>query len=66
MSRVEEIEGQIQRLTAEELANLREWFAQFDAENWDRQLDVDARAGKLDRLAEAALRDHAAGRTTDL
>ena len=66
MSRVEQIEGQIQQLTAEELASLREWFAEFDAESWDRQMDADARSGKLDRLAEAALRDHAGGRSTKL
>ena len=66
MSRVEQIEGQIQQLTAEELTSLREWFAAFDAASWDRQLEVDAREGKLDRLAEAALRDHAAGRSTEL
>lgn len=66
MSRVEQIEGQIQQLTAEELAALREWFATFDAETWDRQMEADARDGKLDRLAEAALLDHAAGRSTEL
>lgn len=66
MSRVEQIEGQIQQLTAEELTALREWFATFDAEIWDRQMEADARDGKLDRLAEAALLDHAAGRSTEL
>lgn len=60
MSRVEQIEGQIQQLSAEELAALREWFAAFDAESWERQIDADAREGRVDRLAEAALRDHAA------
>ena len=66
MSRVEQIEGQIQQLTAEELASLRDWFASFDAESWDRQMEADAREGKLDRLAEAALQDHAAGRFLEL
>jgi hypothetical protein len=66
MSRVEQIEGQIQQLTAEELAALRDWFAAFDAEAWDRQTEADALDGKLDRLAKAALRDHAAGRSTEL
>lgn len=66
MSRVEQIEGQIQRLTAEELAALRDWFAAFDAEAWDRQMAADARDGKLDRLVEAAICDHAAGQSSEL
>jgi hypothetical protein len=61
MSRVENIEGQIQELSSEELAALREWFANYDAEVWDRQFEADVNAGKLDALAERALRDHLAG-----
>ncbi len=37
---------------------LRDWFATFDAESWDRQMEADAREGKLERLSEGALRDH--------
>jgi hypothetical protein len=59
MSRVEQIEGQIKDLTSEELQSLRAWFAEYDAQIWDRQFDADVRAGKLDRLAEDALREHA-------
>ena len=44
----------------------REWFAKFDSDVWDRQFEADVQAGKLDRLAERALGDHAAGRTTKL
>ena len=61
MSRVEKIEGQIRELSSEELATLREWFMEFDARIWDQQFEADVRAGKLDRLAERALHDHAAG-----
>jgi hypothetical protein len=61
MSRLEEIESQIQELSATELASLREWLAVFDASAWDRQFEDDVEAGKLDSLAEQALRDHAAG-----
>jgi len=66
MGKVESIESQIQELTPEELATLREWFAKHDAEAWDSQLEADAKAGKLDALAERALRDHLAGRSTKL
>jgi len=66
MSRVEHIESQVKELSDQELAAFREWFAQFDAEAWDGQFEADVRSGKLDELAERALRDHNAGRSTDL
>jgi hypothetical protein len=66
MSRVEQIESQIKDLTSKELQSLRAWFAEYDAQIWDRQFEADVRAGKLDRLAEDALREHEAGRSTRL
>jgi hypothetical protein len=48
------------------LKAFREWFAHYDAEVWDRQLESDAKRGKLAPLAERALRDHDAHRTTEL
>ena len=66
MSKVEAIEQQIKALSAEELAQLRAWFLEFDWALWDRQLERDVATGKLDALAEKALRGHATGRTTPL
>ncbi|MSO85284.1 MAG: hypothetical protein EXR02_09345 [Rhodospirillales bacterium] len=66
MTKVEAIEHQIRRLSPEEFSAFREWFAAFDAEAWDRQLESDVRAGKLDALAEKALQAHASGATTKL
>jgi hypothetical protein len=66
MSKVENLEKQIQQLSPEELAEFRRWYADFDADLWDRQFESDAKAGKLDALAEKALRAHAAGQSTKL
>ena len=66
MGKIENLEKQIQELSDEELARLRQWFAEYDAAKWDLQIEADAKAGKLDRLAEKALRDHAEGRTKPL
>ena len=66
MSRIENIESQITQLSSAELAVLRKWFAEFDASAWDRQFEADVNSGKLDALAERALGDHAAGRSTEL
>ena len=66
MSKLEIIESQIKELTREELAQFREWLARFDAEVWDHQFEADVKAGKLNALADKALQDHRAGRSTKL
>jgi hypothetical protein len=66
MRRIEEIERQIAELSDREFAELRDWIEHRDAQRWDTQLEEDVAAGRLDALMEAALRDHAAGRTTEL
>ena len=38
----------------------------IDAELWDRQIEADAKNGKLGSLANRALRDHEAGDSTEL
>ena len=40
----------------------RGWFAEFDAEVWDRQFQEDVAAGQLNRSAEQALQNLSAGR----
>jgi hypothetical protein len=64
MGKVEKIEREIRDLSPEEMTELREWFAKFDAAAWDRQFETDVRAGKLDAHAEKALKAHASGDTT--
>jgi hypothetical protein len=53
-------------LSPEELAKFRDWFAALDAELFDRKIERDARAGKLNRLADEALAHHKAGRTREI
>ena len=66
MSRVEELEGQIKTLSSNELQELRAWLAGYDAEVWDLQFQADAVSGRLDSLADQALKDFLEGRSTDL
>jgi hypothetical protein len=58
MGAVEKLELLIKSLSPEELAQFREWFAEFDAQIWDRQIQTDTAAGKLDRLIEESMADH--------
>ena len=66
MSAVHRIEQAVRQLSPEELAVFRQWFAKYDAEAWDREIETDAAAGKFDSLVGGALRDLRAGRRTDL
>lgn len=66
MDRIEKIEDEVRALSNEELAAFREWFREFDAEVWDREIESDALAGKLDSFANEAIADHRSGKSTSL
>ena len=66
MSDVEQIERQIQSLDDQAFARLRQWFIEYDHARWDRQIEADSAAGKLDSLADEALAEHRAGKTRPL
>lgn len=64
MTRVETLEHEIEKLTPEEFAQLRDWLLERDWEAWDRQIEQDSASGKLDALFEKAERAHRAGKST--
>jgi hypothetical protein len=66
MSNLQEIETAISQLSSDELIAFRTWFAEFDAEMWDRQFEEDVAADRLNGLAEQALQHLQQGRCTDL
>lgn len=66
MSNVESLQEQVQALSRDELAQFRAWFLERDWVDWDTQIEDDVRVGRLDALADQALRDHASGETTAL
>jgi len=63
MTKIEALEREIEKLNREELATFREWFLEYDWKAWDRDLEEDIAAGKLDKLAAEALDDHRRGKT---
>ncbi len=65
MRTVEEVEEALRRLSPDEQATFRAWYAEFDAEQWDRQLEADVAAGRLDWLIDEARQDKREGRCTD-
>ncbi|BBJ22272.1 hypothetical protein [Candidatus Nitrotoga sp. AM1P] len=66
MTTVETIEEQIAELDNASFSKLRDWFLEFDQSRWDKQIEVDSNAGKLDFLINTALDEHQAGKTRDL
>jgi hypothetical protein len=66
MSRVEIAENHVRRMSRRDLAAFRRWFARFDAEAWDRQIETDAAAGKFSARAAKALAAHRRGESREL
>jgi hypothetical protein len=54
MDRVEEIETAITSLPPEDYRRLVDWFRAREQSRWDKQLDQDSVAGKLDFLFNEA------------
>lgn len=55
MSRIEMLEQEIKSLSQSELAEFERWFTEYTAELWDKQIEADVKAGKLDKLADEAI-----------
>ena len=66
MTKLEALEEQIKKLSPGELAQLREWLLERDAEEWDRQIERDAASGKLDKLFEKSVADHRTGKSREV
>jgi len=64
MTTVQEIEKAVQCLPERELYSFRSWFEDFDACVWDKQFEQDVESGKLDALADQAVKDLKANRCT--
>ena len=63
---LEELENAVSRLSPDEYDSFRDWFAEFDMTQWDKQIETDSDAGRLDGMIKKALEDYDAGRATDL
>lgn len=66
MRKIESLEKEIEKLSPQELRAFRLWFAEFDSELCDQELERDVAAGKLDRLADAAVAAHKRGEGRDI
>ena len=66
MVSLREIKDAVSSLSQDQLSEFRSWYERFDEGMWDERIERDARDGRLDAIADAALADHAAGRSRRL
>jgi len=66
MRKMEEIEKQIRGLSAAEFAELREWLLEQDWAAWDKKIESDAAAGKLQNMVSEAKAEFDRGTTRKL
>ncbi len=59
-----EIQSAIAKLSPAELVDFRIWFADFQMDLWDDQIERDLSIGKLDNLIKEARDDYHAGKFT--
>jgi hypothetical protein len=62
----EELESVIAELPVADLTRFSKWFEEFMADQWDRQIEADMRAGRLDAVLKRADEHYEAGRCTPL
>jgi len=63
---VQELENAISQLSDEEFARLSRWIDEYRAELWDRRIEADIQAGRMDEAGRRADADFDAGRCTPL
>ncbi len=54
---VTEIEKNIQQLSLEDFNHLMSWISDYKNERWDKQIEENYKAGKLNKLISSAIAD---------
>jgi hypothetical protein len=66
MSKVDELKADIERLPSEELTELVRWLSEKEWESWDKEIEADSQAGRLDFLVREAREENAKGTLKDM
>lgn len=66
MSTVSALKQEIEALSDDDYAQLRQWFSEKDWLKWDKQIEEDSGAGKLDFLVKEAFGEKNRGTLRDL
>ena len=57
MLELQDIENEVLSLPKGKYSEFRKWFFSYDFELWDRDIETDSNAGKLDFLIEEAVKE---------
>ena len=63
---VQDLETAVSQLSKEELARFSQWFEEYVADEWDRQIEKDVLSGRFDAAIQRADEHYQAGRCTPL
>jgi hypothetical protein len=63
---VDELQSAVAQLPSEDLDRFSQWFEEFLAEQWDRRIESDISAGRLDAAGRRADAEFETGRCTQL
>ena len=63
---IQEIENAVAKLSPQELSAFSIWFEKYVADQWDRQIERDAKAGRLNEALDRAGEQRETGRCTPL
>ncbi len=58
---ITELEQAVTKLSPQDLNHFREWFDEYYAEMWDKQIESDAKSGRLDKMLSEAEAEYKAG-----
>jgi len=66
MSKIDELKAEIERLPSEGMAEILRWLSEKHWEKWDKEIEADSQAGRLDFLVREARGEKAKGKLKDL
>jgi hypothetical protein len=61
-----ELESAVNQLPSDELTAFAQWFEEYLADAWDRRIEADIKAGRLDEAGRRADAEFEAGRCKPL
>jgi hypothetical protein len=66
MSKIDELKAEIESLPSEEFAEIFRWLSEKDCEGWDKEIEADSQAGRLDFVVREGREEKAKGTLKDL
>lgn len=64
--RLKNLEHEVTKLSPDELREFASWFLEYDQSVWEKQIEADAKAGRLNFLVEEAKAEYKANKLKDL